>query len=96
MHNGSATSLENRSSSVREVALAGKSTEVEADERVGRSQRRASDASTVSSIDDDGDEFEEARDNFDEGLAPPLTFPAGPAKGNNSSPVRDSKFHEVI
>ncbi|RDW68468.1 hypothetical protein BP5796_09125 [Coleophoma crateriformis] len=101
VHNGSTTSVENRSSSVREVALAGKSTDAagkstdaDAEERIRWSQLRVSDTSTISSL-DGGDEFEEARDNFDTGLAPPPTFPAGPAKGS-SSPVRDSKFREVI
>ncbi|RDW64806.1 hypothetical protein BP6252_10457 [Coleophoma cylindrospora] len=94
VHNGSTTSLENRSSSVREVALAGKSPDADAEERIRWSQLRVSDTSTISSL-DGGDEFEEARDNFDTGLAPPPTFPAGPAKGN-SSPVRDSKFHELV
>jgi len=56
----------------------------------GRPARRASDVSSVSSLSQD-DEFQEARDNFDEGLAPPPTFAVKPA-----SPVRDSKFHEVM
>ena len=56
----------------------------------GRPTRRASDVSTASSLSRD-DEFQEARDNFDEGLAPPPTFAVKPA-----SPVRDSKFHEVM
>ncbi|KAL3428322.1 hypothetical protein PVAG01_01831 [Phlyctema vagabunda] len=95
--NSSTTSLDNRSSSVREVALAGKNPEPESptddDERPSRSSRRRSEISEVSSLDSD-EEFEEARDNFDEGLAPPPTFPAGPAK--SSSPSRDSKFKEVM
>lgn len=91
VNNGSNSSLNNRDSSIRDVALAGKTSGPE--ERPGRTVRRTSDVSSISSM-GDGDEFEEARDNFDEGLAPPPTFPAGPAK--SSSPVRDSKFHEVM
>lgn len=63
------------------------------DQRIGRSARRASDVSPVSSLHTaDEDEFQEARDNFDEDLIPPPTF----AAEKSSSPVRDSKFHEVI
>jgi hypothetical protein len=40
-------------------------------------------------------EFEEARDHFDVGLAPPPTFTSEVDKGRHGSPVRDSKFHEV-
>lgn len=42
---------------------------------------------------DDGEEFEEARDNFDESLAPPPAF-AGQAK--TGSPVRGTKFVEEL
>jgi hypothetical protein len=38
------------------------------------------------------DEFQEARDNFDEDLAPPPTFPAA----KSASPAREAKFTEVI
>lgn len=41
---------------------------------------------------DDDEEFQEARDNFDEDLAPPPTFPAE----KSSSPAREAKFTEVI
>jgi hypothetical protein len=40
-------------------------------------------------------DFEEARDHFDEGLAPPPTFTSEVDKDRHGSPVRDSKFHEV-
>jgi hypothetical protein len=40
-------------------------------------------------------DFEEARDHFDEDLAPPPTFTSEVDKGRHGSPVRDSKFHEV-
>jgi len=72
--------------------------EEEEEERIGRTSRRAS---TVSSLEQDNklqkketedEEFQEARDNFDEDLAPPPTFPAE----KSNSPVRDSKFKEVI
>lgn len=58
---------------------------------------RVSEDDYVSSMSSDGDddyeeEFQEARDNFDEDLIPAPTFPAS----KSSSPVRDSKFHEVI
>lgn len=40
-------------------------------------------------------DFEEARDHFDEDLAPPPTFTSEINKDRHGSPVRDSKFHEV-
>lgn len=54
-----------------------------------RPQRLMSDDTRASS------DFEEARDHFDEGLAPPPTFTSDTDKGRHGSPVRDSKFHEV-
>ena len=99
--NDSNPSLGAKSSSVRDVAMAGKGKEPvaeEADERVGRSAHRDDEVSSVSSMEPDAvvkehdDEFQEARDNFDEDLAPPPTFPAE----KSSSPVRDSKFTEEI
>lgn len=39
------------------------------------------------------DEFEEARDTFDESLAPPPSFAGQPKSG---SPVRETKFQEVL
>lgn len=47
--------------------------------------------SPVSSLESE-DAFEEARDNFDEGLAPPPTF----STEKSSSPSRASKFTEVV
>lgn len=74
------------------------------EERVGRSKRRASSVSSVSALShhslqptqtrSDNDDFEEARDHFDEDLAPPPTFAA--TSNKSDSPVRDSKFHEII
>jgi hypothetical protein len=69
--------------------------EPEEEERIGRPARRASEVSSVSTIEraeTNDDEFLEAQDNFDEALAPPPTFPAE----KSSSPVRDSKFVEQI
>lgn len=57
------------------------------DDPRGRSDRRRSSSSH-------GDEFEEARDTFDEKLAPPPTF--GSAGRASDSPVRDSKFLEDL
>lgn len=54
-----------------------------------RAERVTSDTTRASS------DFEEARDHFDEGLAPPPTFTSEVDKGRHGSPVRDSKFHEV-
>lgn len=49
--------------------------------------------STTRNADDEDDHFEEARDHFDEGLAPPPAF-AGQAK--SESPVRGTRFREEV
>ncbi len=105
------TSIEPQQSSLKDVALAGKPYNDHdvgelsaAEERAGRSKRRASSVSSLSTgvevdhsqnlereISKDED-FEEAQDHFDEALAPPPTF----AAIKSASPVRDSKFHEVM
>ncbi|KAH7409074.1 hypothetical protein BKA64DRAFT_639389 [Cadophora sp. MPI-SDFR-AT-0126] len=55
--------------------------------------RPVSKISTVSSMGrEDDEEFQEARDNFDEDLAPPPTFPAE----KSTSPARTAKFTENI
>ena len=54
-----------------------------------RPERLMSDDTRASS------DFEEARDHFDEDLAPPPTFTSEVNKDRHGSPVRDSKFHEV-
>lgn len=41
-------------------------------------------------------EYEEARDTFNENLAPPPSFGTELNTRNSGSPVRDSKFHEVL
>lgn len=98
---------EPRKSSMEEVALPGPPTTSEEpaetvhEERTGRSKRRASPASSVSALEEShemgeevsrDDDFEEARDHFDNELAPPPTFPTA----KSASPVRDSKFHEEM
>jgi hypothetical protein len=49
--------------------------------------------SSISAISGDEDEFEEARDHFDETLAPPPTF-GGQQKQKTQSPARETKFQE--
>ena len=95
--NNSTPSLGVKSSSVRDVAMAGKAKEPEAEpelEERGRGKRRDSEVSALSEPagDADEEEFQEARDNFDEDLAPPPTFVAEKSK----SPARSAKFHEEI
>lgn len=74
--------------------------EAEESER-GRAATRDGDVSPISDAsegpaaglqEDEDDEFQEARDNFDEDLAPPPTFPAE----KNNSPVRAARFTEEI
>jgi hypothetical protein len=75
--------------------------ETTAEERLGRSKRRASSVSPVSPLEErielgkettKDEDFEEARDHFDNDLAPPPTF----AVTKPASPVRDSRFHEEM
>jgi hypothetical protein len=94
--NNSTASLGAKSSSVRDVTMAGKAKEepeAEPEDR-GGGQRRDSEVSALSEPagEVDEDEFQEARDNFDEDLAPPPTFVAG----KSSSPARSAKFTEEI
>jgi hypothetical protein len=107
-HNTPSTKdIEPRKSSMEEVALAEASTaneepvEIANGERTGRSKRRASSVSSVSALEESqelgkevskDDDFEEARDHFDNEFAPPPTFPTT----KSASPVRDSRFHEEI
>ncbi|CAO2649114.1 Nn.00g100630.m01.CDS01 [Neocucurbitaria sp. VM-36] len=59
----------------------------------GRSAERIVSGATVTS---EGTDFEEAKDHFDEGLAPPPAFSSDADKvKKGGSPNRDSKFHEV-
>lgn len=55
-----------------------------------RTLTQESKASKVSS------EYEEARDTFNESLAPPPSFPTNVSAKASGSPVRDSRFHEVL
>jgi hypothetical protein len=91
-----------RKSSRENVAVAESSTaheepvETVDEERTGRSKRRPSPVSSVSALEESqtsqDDDFEEARDQFDNDLAPPPTFPTT----KSASPVRDSRFHEEM
>ncbi|KUJ15566.1 uncharacterized protein LY89DRAFT_686282 [Mollisia scopiformis] len=95
--NNSTASLTAKSSSIKDVANASASAPVvdEGEEYRGRTERRDSEVSALSEEPTGGredEEFQEARDNFDEDLAPPPTFPAE----KSSSPVRSTKFTEDI
>ncbi|KAE9366190.1 hypothetical protein N431DRAFT_419313 [Stipitochalara longipes BDJ] len=102
--NNSTASLGARPSSARDVAMAGKAKEEPEPEPEpepeasledrGRLERRDTEVSALSEPvgNVDEDEFQEARDNFDEDLAPPPTFVAG----KSSSPARSAKFKEEI
>lgn len=63
----------------------GKEAEKTEDEKAGKGVK--------SDDDGDSDQFEEARDTFDEGLAPRPSF-AGQAK--SASPARETRFHEEV
>jgi hypothetical protein len=59
----------------------------------GRSPKRVISSGTAAS--GRTDDFEEARDHFDEDLAPPPAFGSDIEKGRKGSPSRESKFQEV-
>jgi hypothetical protein len=59
----------------------------------GRSPKRIVSGGTATS--GRSDDFEEARDHFDEDLAPPPAFGSDDEKGRVGSPSRESKFLEV-
>jgi hypothetical protein len=59
----------------------------------GRSPKRVVSGGTVAS--GRTDDFEEARDNFDEDLAPPPAFGSEVESGRKGSPNRESRFQEV-
>ena len=97
--NNSTVSLGAKSSSIRDVAMAGKGKELEnvssGDDRPrpGRSHKRDSQVSALSSVrNTDDEEFQEARDNFDEDLIQPSAL----STERSSSVARDSKFTEAI
>lgn len=64
----------------------------EEDDRGRAVQRRAIGVSAVSKESD----LEEARDTFDERLAPPPNFGSDATEGRRGSPVRDSRFLEQL
>ncbi|KAL1595924.1 Eisosome assembly protein [Paraconiothyrium brasiliense] len=66
---------------------------ISADSDRGRPmERTATQESKVSAL----SEYEEARDTFNENLAPPPSFGTDINARNSGSPARDSKFHEVL
>jgi hypothetical protein len=95
--NNSTVSLSQAASnSIRDVALAGTK---EDGARGRQGHKQESEVSSLSSINDgtasENDEFEEARDQFDQDLMQPPKFPDEEGK-KSCSPVRETKFHEEI
>ncbi|CAM1508489.1 Fc.00g053370.m01.CDS01 [Cosmosporella sp. VM-42] len=88
--NHSTTSLDNRSTSIRDVALAGKSGEFETNDEEGLRDSRG--VSPVSSEDEGIDCFETSRDYT---LSPPKPITDSAAR-TSSSPTRDSRFREMM
>jgi len=90
-NNDSTPSLGVNSTSMRNVALATSAGKLKKERRPRKSGD--SDVSSLSTgVLEEDDEFQEARDNFDETLAPPPTF----SVEKSSSPVRAAKFKEEI
>jgi len=93
-HNATATSPRARSPSISSLSSS------DGDEAAARGRqkpkRNTSGLSGVSAV-SQNDDTEEARDTFDDALAPPPTF-ASEAAGavRKGSPNRDSKFQELL
>ncbi|GKT49300.1 uncharacterized protein ColSpa_09481 [Colletotrichum spaethianum] len=98
--NESATSLDARSASMREVAIAGKSgaeaprSPPPGHEGDGSRARDSRDVSPVSS-DSESERFVEARDDLEGPVSPPVPI-KDPSLHKSSSPTRDSRFREII
>jgi len=92
--NESATSLDARSASMREVAIAGKpEADAPRSPADGESRTRGSrDVSPVSS-DSGSERFVEARDDIKGPVSPPIR---DPSLHKSVSPTRDSRFREII
>ncbi|OLN84477.1 Uncharacterized protein C63.14 [Colletotrichum chlorophyti] len=94
--NESSTSLDARSASMREIAIAGKPTAAtprppsDVDDRA----RHSRDVSPVSS-DSESELFVEARDDLEGPISPPAPM-KDPNTHKSSSPTRDSRFREII
>ncbi|ORY71997.1 uncharacterized protein BCR38DRAFT_405014 [Pseudomassariella vexata] len=100
-NNDSSSSVDNRSASVRAVAMAGRR-RTDLSDDLSRSQFRSQSAidpnevSPMSSSSSEDDFFgDEARDRVGVGLSPPKPI-QDPAERKSLSPVRDSRFHEII
>ncbi|KAF4999780.1 hypothetical protein FGRMN_2249 [Fusarium graminum] len=82
--NQSSTSLDNRATSMRDVALAGRGTNTESNDREPDAVHDSRGVSPVSSLEDDADR-----------IAPPPAI-TDPAERKSHSPSRDSRFREMI
>ncbi|KAM0251003.1 hypothetical protein ACHAP5_001883 [Fusarium lateritium] len=85
--NQSATSLDNRATSMRDVALAGRGTNTESSDRERDAAHDSRGVSPVSSLEEDDDQVP--------AIAPPPAI-ADPAERKSHSPSRDSRFREMI
>lgn len=93
-NNASTTSLDGRSASIRAIALAGRQrTEPEDASVVPITE--ADDVSPMSSSDSEDEFFDEARDTMGTDLSPPRHI-QDPAQKKSHSPVRDSRFQEIL
>ncbi|VUC34931.1 unnamed protein product [Clonostachys rosea] len=91
--NGSTTSLDNRASSLKDVALAGKTREEGVQDRSGLVDSEG--VSPISSPEDDGRHSRHDTDAASFTIAPPKPF-ADTVHRSSASPTRDSRFREEI
>lgn len=96
-NNGSTTSLDGRSASIRAIAMAGRQRTDPSEDLPTITTPAASADDGVSAMSSDSEEeyFDEARDQLGTELSPPRHI-HDPAQNKNHSPVRDSRFHEII
>ncbi|KAI0123113.1 hypothetical protein BJ170DRAFT_126437 [Xylariales sp. AK1849] len=95
--NASTASVDNRGSSVRAVAMAGTSKQKTntSDYQSAVQSPTTDDVSPMSSSSDEEYFRDEARDQMGAGLSTPRPI-EDPSSTTSHSPVRDSKFHEII
>lgn len=92
-NNASTTSLDGRSASIRAIAMAGRPRTEPEDASV--MPIAEADGVSPMSTDSEDDFFDEARDTMGSELSPPRHIQE-PAQKKSHSPVRDSRFQEIL
>ncbi|KAK6077352.1 hypothetical protein SCUP234_06764 [Seiridium cupressi] len=93
-NDASTSSLDGRSASMRAIAMAGRQRTDLSEDASAAAAANTDDVSPMSS-DSDDEYFDEARDTMGTELSPPRHI-QDPSESKSHSPVRDSRFHEII